>query len=161
MATLRKIPRITLSAFSVLSRSPRERATPSAPTVPLRIFMSAMAKAPPSNSNTMLTVVDVGMPRVLKMSSRMTSVTITARNTHITSLNEKYSGIMIPCRATSIMPLLIAAPAKTPIAAMVTMVRNFATLAPMAEFRKLTASLLTPTTRSKTARTMRKTTIIK
>ena len=33
----------------------------------------------------MLTVVDVGIPRVLKMSSKMTSVTMTARKTHITS----------------------------------------------------------------------------
>ena len=66
---------------------------------------------------------------------------------------------MIPCLATSIMPLLIAAPANTPIAATVTIVLCLATLAPMAEFRKFTASLLTPTTRSKTARIIRNTTI--
>ena len=65
----------------------------------------------------------------------------------------------MPCRATSIMPLLRAAPANTPIAATVTTVLYLATLAPMAEFRKFTASLLTPTTRSNTASTIRNITI--
>ena len=65
----------------------------------------------------------------------------------------------MPCRATSIMPLLSAAPANTPMAAIVTMVLYRATFAPIAELRKLTASLLTPTTRSKTASTIRNITI--
>ena len=66
---------------------------------------------------------------------------------------------MIPCRATSIMPLLMDAPAKTPTAATATIVRNRATLAPIAEFKKLTASLLTPTIKSKTASTIKNATI--
>ena len=45
---------------------------------------------------------------------------------------------------------------KIPIPAMKRMVLNEAALAPTAEFRKLTASLLTPTIKSKTARTNRK-----
>jgi hypothetical protein len=62
-------------------------------------------------------------------------------------------------RAMSIIPLLSAAPAKTPMAAMAMMVLNDAALEPIAELMKLTAPLLTPTTRSKMASTMRKTTI--
>ena len=85
MATLRKMPSMTEMAFSVLSKSPNVSNTPSAVVAPLAICNKAMAKAPPSSSNTMLTVVDVGMPKVLKTSSNMTSVTITARNTHMTS----------------------------------------------------------------------------
>src|SRR5574344_1493714 len=53
------------------------------------------------------------------------------------------------------------APTKTPTEAMMTMVRNFVTFAPMAEFKKFTASLLTPTTRSNIARMIRKITIPK
>ena len=68
---------------------------------------------------------------------------------------------MMPCRATSIMPALITEPTSTPMDAMKMTVLNFATLAPMAEFRKFTASLLTPTNRSNTANTSRKTTITK
>ena len=52
---------------------------------PPDICIKAMAKAPPSNSNTRLTVVDVGIPSVLNTSSSTTSVTITAKKTHITS----------------------------------------------------------------------------
>ena len=57
----------------------------------------------------------------------------------------------MPCRAMSIIPLLIVAPTNTPIDAIIKMVRKRATLAPIAEFKKFTASLLTPTTKSKTA----------
>ena len=67
----------------------------------------------------------------------------------------------MPCRAMSIMPLLIAAPMNTPIAAIVIIVRKEAALAPIAEFKKLTASLLTPTDRSKIANKKRKITIPK
>ena len=42
-------------------------------------------KVAPRSSKTSDTVVEVGMPRVLKMSSTTTSVTITARNIVITS----------------------------------------------------------------------------
>ena len=55
----------------------------------------------------------------------------------------------MPCLAMSIMPLLMVAPQKIPMAAIIMMVLNLAALAPMAELRKLTASLLTPTHRSK------------
>ena len=85
IATDRNMPRITEMAFSVFSRSPNESNVPSAAIAPLSICNRAMAKAPPSSSNTIETVVDVGMPSVLNTSSSTTSVTITARNTHITS----------------------------------------------------------------------------
>ena len=67
----------------------------------------------------------------------------------------------MPCLAISIIPLLIAAPAKTPIDAMIIIVLKLATLAPTAELIKFTASLLTPTKRSKMARRMRNITIPK
>ena len=57
----------------------------------------------------------------------------------------------------SIMPLLMAAPQNTPTEATMIIVRNVAARLPMAELRKLTASLLTPTERSNTARMKRKT----
>ena len=85
MATLRKMPRMTEMAFSVFSRSPNVSTVPSAAVAPCIICSSAMAKAPPSSSNTIETVVDVGMPSVLNTSSSTTSVTITAKKTHITS----------------------------------------------------------------------------
>jgi hypothetical protein len=50
------------------------------------------------------------MPIELKMSSTMTSVTITARKIVITSANEKWAGVMMPWRATSIIPVDITAP---------------------------------------------------
>ena len=66
---------------------------------------------------------------------------------------------MIPCLAISIIPALITAPIRTPAEATINTVLNFATLAPIAELRKFTASLLTPTNRSNTARTSRNPTI--
>ena len=54
------------------------------------------------------------------------------------------------------MPLLITAPQKTPIAATIMIVRNLAAFDPIAELRKFTASLLTPTHRSEIARMNRK-----
>ena len=47
--------------------------------------MSDTTNVAPSSSNTIDTVVDVGMPSVLKMSSRMMSVTMTAMKMHIRS----------------------------------------------------------------------------
>ena len=47
--------------------------------------MSDRAKVPPNSSKTIDTVVDVGMPIVLKTSSNTTSVSITASRMHITS----------------------------------------------------------------------------
>ena len=52
------------------------------------MFISAKAEEPPSRPNTIDTVVDVGIPKVLKMSSRMTSVALTDRKMHITSAKE-------------------------------------------------------------------------
>ena len=77
------------------------------------------------------------------------------------SSNENCSGRKIPCRAISIMPLLAAAPTKTPIAAIKIIFLREATLLPTAELRKLTASLLTPTHKSMIARAKRKTIITK
>ncbi len=160
-ATLRNIARITERALLVFIRSPIPRSTPSLPTAPWAILIRDIANAPPRSSNTMLTVVDVGIPIELNTSRRITSVTITARNTHITSKNVKYPGVNIPWRATSIIPLLMDAPTKTPTAATAIITRYRATLEPIAELMKLTASLLTPTVRSNTASTMRNNTINK
>ena len=78
MATLRKMPIITLSALSVLMSS--------AYVWPASvILLMASAVLPPKSPNTIETVVDVGMPNVLKMSRRITSVAATARKMHITS----------------------------------------------------------------------------
>ena len=62
----------------------------------------------------------------------------------------------MPWRAISIIPLLIAAPINTPIDATISTRLNDAAFDPIAEFRKLTASLLTPTDRSNTASRNRK-----
>ena len=67
----------------------------------------------------------------------------------------------MPWRATSIIPALITAPINTPADAIISTVRNFATFAPMADCRKFTASLLTPTNKSNTASTSRNATITK
>ena len=71
----------------------------------------------------------------------------------------KYSGVNMPCLATSIIPLETEAPANTPTAATAIITLKGATFAPIAELMKLTASLLTPTTRSNIARMHRKTTM--
>ena len=65
----------------------------------------------------------------------------------------------MPWRAMSIMPLLSTQPMSTPTEAISTSVRKVAARDPMAEFRKFTASLLTPTQRSKAARRNRKSTM--
>ncbi len=64
----------------------------------------------------------------------------------------------MPWRAISIMPLLIAAPINTPIEATMIMRLKEAAFVPIAELRKFTASLLTPTDRSNTASRNRNTT---
>ena len=58
----------------------------------------------------------------------------------------------MPLRATSIMPLENVAPIKIPSAAMIMMTVAGAALDPKAEFKKLTASLLTPIIKSEKAR---------
>ena len=85
MATLRKMPMMTLMAFSVLMRSPNVSRWPAESVAPCMILTKAMANAPPSNSNTILTVVDVGIPMLLNTSSSNTSVSMTAMKMHITS----------------------------------------------------------------------------
>jgi hypothetical protein len=119
------------------------------------ILMMEIATAAPSNSKTIDTVVEVGRAKVLKKSSRMISVIMTARNMIMISLKKNWSGWNIPFLATSIIPLEKVAPNTMPTAAIIMIITKGATLEPMAEFRKLTASLLTPTTRSDTANTMR------
>ena len=64
----------------------------------------------------------------------------------------------MPWRAMSIIPLLIAAPINTPIEATITILLKEAALKPIAELRKFTASLLTPTDKSNMARRNKKTT---
>ena len=76
------------------------------------------------------------------------SVIMTERKMIIILSKVKNAGLNIPFLATSIMPLEKSDPANTPSEAITKIVRNEATLDPIAEFRKLTASLLTPTTRS-------------
>jgi len=80
IATETKIARITVRALSVLSKSPNCKA----PSV-LMILISANATVPPNNSKTSETVVEVGIPSELKMSSNTTSVSITATRIHMIS----------------------------------------------------------------------------
>ena len=80
IATERNMPRMTDRAFSVLSRSPRSSELPGS-----AILNRATTKVAPSSSKTSETVVDVGMPRELNMSSRMMSVTMTAMKMAMTS----------------------------------------------------------------------------
>ncbi len=77
------------------------------------------------------------------------------------SAKENMAGLKIPFLAISIIPLDDKAPTKIPTAATVKIVFFLATLDPNAEFKKLTASLLTPTTRSETANKTSAMTIIK
>ena len=66
----------------------------------------------------------------------------------------KASGLKIPFLAISIIPLEDNAPTATPRLASIIIFLNEITLDPIAEFRKFTASLLTPTIKSLTARKM-------
>ena len=105
------------------------------------------------------TVVEVGNPIELKTSNNIISEIITARKIIITSLKLNMPGTKIPLRAISIIPLENSAPTKIPRLATIIIVRNDTALEPIAEFKKFTASLLTPTTRSIIAK-MPKTTSI-
>ena len=80
---------------------------------------------------------------------------ITVTNTTIISAKTYISGLNIPFRAISIIPLENVAPTKTPRAAISMIILKFAALEPIAEFRKFTASLLTPTTKSAIAKIAR------
>ena len=125
------------------------------------IFINAIATAAPSNSKTIETVVEVGMPTELKKSSNKISVIITAIKIIIISLNINSPGLKIPFLATSIIPLENTAPTAIPILATIIIVLNEIALEPIAEFKKLTASLLTPTTKSAIAKTAKATIINK
>ena len=92
MATDKKIPKITDKAFSVFINS----AKPKVPVSSNAIFSKARINVPPSNSKTIDTVVEVGIPNELKTSSSTTSVTMTARKMHIKSLKENICGWKIP-----------------------------------------------------------------
>ena len=125
------------------------------------IFINAIATAAPSNSKTIDTVVEVGIPTELKKSNNKISVIITAIKIIIISLNINSPGLKIPFLATSIIPLENTAPTAIPILATIIIVLNEIALEPIAEFKKLTASLLTPTTKSAIAKTARATIINK
>ena len=68
------------------------------------------------------------------------------------SLNINSLGLKIPLRATSIIPLEKTAPTATPTLATIMIVLKEMAFEPIAEFKKFTASLLTPTTKSAIAR---------
>ncbi|GGD20159.1 hypothetical protein GCM10011368_22580 [Hyunsoonleella pacifica] len=61
-------------------------------------------------------------------------------------------GLKIPFLATSIIPLEVSAPTATPKLATIMMVLNETAFDPIAELRKFTASLLTPTIKSAIAK---------
>ncbi len=82
IATDTNIAIITLRALLLLSRSVN-----SSEGFALILKRASMNVAP-SRSNTSETVVEVGMPRVLNISSTTTSATITARKIVIISANE-------------------------------------------------------------------------
>ena len=68
------------------------------------------------------------------------------------SSKKKTWGLKIPFLAISIIPLEDKAPKATPKLAKIIIFLNEITFEPIAEFKKLTASLLTPTIRSLIAR---------
>ena len=117
----------------------------------------AAAIALPNSSNTIETVVDVGSPRELNASSKTMSAIITAKKIIITSAKLNICGWKMPDRAISIMPEEKVAPSSTPNVATHIVVLKLAMRDPMAEFKKLTASLLTPTNKSKQASKAKKT----
>ena len=116
------------------------------------IFTTDIATAAPKSSKTIETVVEVGIPRVLKKSKSKISVIITAMKMIMTSENTKLLGLNIPVLAISIMPLDEIAPNAIPILATIIIVLKETAFEPIAEFKKLTASLLTPTIKSVTAK---------
>ncbi len=87
MAIEIKIPEIIASAFPLLMKSPS-----CSPVSVVHNVKSATATAAPSSSNTSETVVEVGSPKVLNRSSRITSVSITARNRIIIAGKVNFSG---------------------------------------------------------------------
>ena len=71
---------MTDKAFSEFSISAKVSPVSSAASLTI-----ARANAPPNNSKTIDTVVEVGSPRVLKVSRRITSIAMTARQIHMIS----------------------------------------------------------------------------
>ena len=69
------MPAIITSAFPEFMYSPND----DIPSSLSAIFKMATATAAPSNSNTIETVVEVGSPKVLKVSNKIISVSITAK----------------------------------------------------------------------------------
>jgi hypothetical protein len=78
-ATDTKIANITCKALSVFKSKLCDKLGS------LMILMEAIANVAPRSSKTMETVVDVGRPKLLKRSSKMTSVTIAATKMSIIS----------------------------------------------------------------------------
>src|SRR5690606_23605301 len=78
---------------------------------------------------------------------------MTVRKIIMTSWKLNILGTKIPLQAISIIPLENNAPLRIPTEATIMIVLKGATFDPTAEFRKLTASLLTPTPMSIIAKT--------
>ena len=72
IATETNMAKITDKAFYVLINTPKLKS----PLICM-ILNNERANAPPNNSKTIETVVDVGIPKKLKVSSKITSVIIT------------------------------------------------------------------------------------
>ena len=117
--------------------------------------------AAPKSSKIIDTVVEVGKHAELKRFNRRTSEIITEAKISIISSKEKSSGKSMPFLATSIIPEEKVAPKNTPMEATAIIRYSGAILVPTAEFKKLAASLLTPTKRSKVAKSSSITTKIK
>ena len=66
----------------------------------------------------------------------------------MTSLKLNMLGTKMPLRAISIIPLENMAPIRTPRLATIMVILKEMAFEPIAEFKKFTASLLTPTTKS-------------
>tara|TARA_S200000501_G_C20758364_1_gene714956 strand:- start:494 stop:889 length:396 start_codon:yes stop_codon:yes gene_type:complete len=120
-----------------------------------------MATEAPSNSKTIEMVVEVGIPNELKKSNNKISVIMTAMKMNMISSNINSPGLNIPLRAISIIPLENMAPNAIPRLANIMIILKDIAFDPKAEFRKFTASLLTPTIKSAMARKTKETIIKK
>ncbi len=80
IATERNMPSITERALSAFNKSPIPSSLPGA-----AILNNATTNVAPNSSNTIDTVVEVGIPSELKISNNMMSVTMTAINIVTTS----------------------------------------------------------------------------
>lgn len=84
MATEAKIAKIICRHFSSLMYSSKGQVKKEL------LLKIAMPMAAPSKENTNATVVDVGNPSVLKVSSKMMFATITAKNSSMTSWKREH-----------------------------------------------------------------------